>query len=385
MRIHGRSVPLILPYRGTLGMNGYLTVLGLAGLLGCSTDWQSTEAADFDYSRLVSEDPGSRVSLELIRQAVLDFPVSSMVNWHSDTSFALIESQEQRGIILGLDGQVIAARGRKGTGPGELTGGIQLFPGREGEMAVVDLALNRVTVFNADASPGATISISGRPIKLLGFSTETLTVLVHGTASNAVAYYSPLSGELLGEIDLEPLGTEPVVGGNHSSPGVAVVAKDDSSNLYLADPFDYRIVQLSGGLSVRSSLTTPEIEPLYLSDDAIAARTEGALRGLEGVSGAMRSQAAKALETTLSAQQPHFGPYSITAGGGWVFVVRRLASGKASVIDVFGDGKLLGSFPFPLVIQGIDGSAGRIAFIASPDPFGVDHEQILFTYRFVAE
>lgn len=388
MRLPGSSVNVLTSTHCIAVWGRFLAITAVFGILGCSPTEESAEVADFDYRLLYTSDSLVDLSLELMHQTQLAFPVSSMVNWNSDTSVALVESQEQRGVILGLDGKVLFRFGRKGGGPGELTGGIQLFPGHEGRMAAVDLALNRIAIFDADASPGPTILISGRPIKLLGFDEDTLTLLVHGmsgrSTSNLVAYYSWRTGNLLDEREVSALGATADMSRDGATPGIAVVAMGDSSDLYLADPIEYRLTHVAADLTLLSAVEPPGTEPLYLSKEVIAERMDGALRGLEGAGSSVRTQAASALETTLSAQQPHFGPYSMTAGGGRVFVARRLASGRASVIDVFEDGHFLGSFGFPLVIQGIDASSNRLAFIASPDPFGADHEQTLFTYRLVA-
>jgi hypothetical protein len=79
----------------------------------------------------------------------------------ADGNTYLIDRQLSQVIVLDRDGEFVTTLGREGEGPGELRNPHGLFLMDQGRVGVIQGFPGRVTILNADDTPGGTIEIGG--------------------------------------------------------------------------------------------------------------------------------------------------------------------------------------------------------------------------------
>jgi len=198
---------------------------------------------------------GARFSLEPLwtigggESAESDFSDISAVAVDAEGEVLVLDGKECRVLVFDAQGKLLRSFGRKGQGPGELSGpiGVAVTPGNE---ILVDDALNRrLSYFSRDGKPlrqrstaqGMGMGMAGLIMDAQGHMAARSLTFEGGKIGFEIRVYDKdlKPGPAIGKVELGALGQkklDPL----SLMPGM-VMAPDERGNIYLGSPAGYRI------------------------------------------------------------------------------------------------------------------------------------------------
>jgi hypothetical protein len=275
-------------------------------------------------------------------------------------------------------GKATCRLGAKGSGPGEFRGINYSHVDPTGRIAVLDVALRRLTVYGADRTLETSVNLTGLPGRILQFSGDSLSIdILAGLTPEIVRV--KLTAQTSRTVS-KPLELDPALAVN--SPGgppspFLGFAGQPTGRILAFSPWRYRIVALDGA-KVRPWAERPEVKPVVLTREQIAERKQQYQQMMDrvGKTGMMPK-----IDDTPQPFLQSFG--SAVDGANRLWVITGRGTPTSTVVDVFAEsGAFVGTvnFPYSFATFAIRGS--DIAFVAI-SPSAPDAAALLYRYRIV--
>jgi len=307
----------------------------------------------------------------------LDYQVGSSIVWLSDTSLAIADGSEHQVVVFGTSGREIARLGRSGRGPGEFAIVGPLLASERGELVAADMALSRVSYFDARFRFVRSVQLSGMPTSLLSWR-----------GSRIAAVWSPANpmgeGPTVGDVDLaagtasgryvvfradSALGATISVGGFAIRPPFVVAAAARDGAYLFARADQYRVVGIDSAGVVRRTFGRPELPPVYRTEPEMQAEEERLQRASQragvtpppGTEDVMRD----AMREMLRRPKPFLSSALAVDQLGRLWVGANRGAGDSSEVDVFSPrGEFLQTVVFARRVQALSFRLPRVAVLA---------------------
>jgi len=307
----------------------------------------------------------------------LEYEVGSSVVWLSDTSLAITDGSEHQVVVFDTAGREIARLGRSGRGPGDFNAVVALLANERGELAVADLALSRVSYFDARLRFVNSVQVPAMPRSLLAWRGSLVTVVwsragpastgpVMGTvdlsSGTATAAYSVFRADSL-------LGVPMTVGGMAIPPDFLAAATARDGVFLLARPDQYRIVGIDASGVVRRTFGRPELPPSFRTPAEMRADSAMLERATQRVGSTLPPEAAQMLRDMRRdfLRRPKSFLSSVLAVDqlGRLWVGANRGAGDSTEVDVFSPrGEFLQTVVFRHRVQSLSFRLPRVAVLA---------------------
>lgn len=298
--------------------------------------------------------------------------VSRAVAWVLDSSIALIDSDRQQILVCGIWHGKSQYVGRKGPGPGEMTGAFAITASAGGALAIADAALRRVTVWDSAAKLRRIVRIPGFPAQLLAWNASSIDVvwLDPGATTRPVVGRVASAGEqadslfslaaldsVFGDVpSTSPSGPVFAVGSNGK--GQYFVARTDMYRVAVTDSAG-RLIRVMG---------RPEFPIEHYSQAEVESKIRLAMFAA-GANGPRVPPAgiSELAHKFVGTPKPVMGAQSLAVDEeGQLWVVTTRYSGDSTEVDVFGpSGALRASLSLRDTVHTLALHAGQLAVVVS--------------------
>jgi len=307
----------------------------------------------------------------------LEYQVGSSIVWLSDTSLAITDGSEHQVVVFDTSGREIARLGRNGRGPGEFAGVGALLASERGELVAADIALSRLSYFDARLRFVSSVQLPGMPMSLLMWRGSRVAV--------AWTTVSPTGGgPTVGTVDLSAGTASPVfsvyradsvlgvpmsVGGMSVPPPFLAAATARDGVFLFARADQYRIVGIDSAGVVRRTFGRPELPPEYRTPAEMQADEAMMDRATQRIGFTPPPAAAQMLRDMrrdiLRRPKPFLSSVLAVDQLGRLWACSGRGAGDSTEVDVFSPrGEFLQTVVFRHRVQALSFRLPRVAVLA---------------------
>lgn len=318
-----------------------------------------------------------------------EFTPGSSFDWVTDSTLALIDTEDAVIRRIALSGSELRPIGRKGGGPGEFRAPMLVHARADGALAIVDAQLRRVTYSDANGEIRAEVQVPSIPTQILRFAGNRVELVWGGFMRGddvprlgAVDIDADSAWEQQSLLELHPSLQAGSSRGNVMNM-LAATASDHV--VLLASPWKYEIVALSRDGSTITRYQRPDVQPALPTaeeNEAIERRMREQM-AKHGI--AMREELRQLLERNKQTPKPYFKANALSVDGfGRLWVAAERHNPAGSEFDVFAEaGTFLGTVTIPRKVRGLAFRGESVALLSESTSEDSDGQSILevFTLR----